>query len=55
MPMPGAFNNPATPTANGNAYDGIQNLLSFGFGYLNWFNGAGTQPRSGQIILRFQF
>ncbi len=54
-PAPGAFNNPATATANGNSYDGINNLLSAGFGYVNWFNGAGAQPRSGQIIARFQF
>jgi hypothetical protein len=54
-PTPGAFNNPATATAYGNSYDGINNLLSAGFGYVNWFNGAGAQPRSGQLIARFQF
>src|SRR5579871_2630766 len=48
-------NSPATPTAHGNAYDGVTGLLSGGFGYASWFNGAGAQPRSGQIIARFQF
>jgi hypothetical protein len=48
-------NNPATPTVRGNAYDGICGPLSSGFGYSNWYQGAGTQPRSGPIIARFQF
>ena len=54
-PAPGSFNNPSTATAKGNSYDGTNGLLSGGFGYVNWFNGAGAQPRSGQIIARFQF
>jgi hypothetical protein len=52
--MPGR-NSPAAVTAHGNAYDGTSGLLSGGFGYVSWFNGAGAQPRSGQIIARFQF
>jgi hypothetical protein len=54
-PTPGSFNNPATATAKGNSYDGVSGLLSGGYGYVNWFNGAGAAPRSGQVILRFQF
>jgi hypothetical protein len=29
--------------------------LSSGFGYVNFVNGAGAPPRSGQIVARFQF
>jgi hypothetical protein len=29
--------------------------LSGGYGYVNTFNGAGTQPRTGQLVARFQF
>ena len=53
--MPSRNNSPATVTAHGNAYDGASGLLSGGFGYVSWFNGAGAQPRTGQIIARFQF
>jgi hypothetical protein len=48
-------NNPATQTQNGNALAGTRGLLSGGYGYVNWVNGAGAQPRSGQIIARFTF
>ncbi len=47
--------NPATSTAHGNALDGASGLLSGGYGYVNWLNGAGAQPRSGQLIARFTF
>jgi len=47
--------NPATPPGNQNAFAGQSSLLSSGFGYVNWFNGAGATPRSGKIIARFQF
>ncbi|MBV8844477.1 MAG: TonB-dependent receptor [Bryobacterales bacterium] len=47
--------NPATPTARGNSFAGAGGLLSGGFGYVNWVNGAGATPRSGQIVARFQF
>jgi hypothetical protein len=30
-------------------------LLSGGFGYSNAYNGAGTRPRSGQIVARITF
>jgi hypothetical protein len=29
--------------------------LSSGFGYVSWLQGAGAQPRSGQIVARFTF
>jgi Carboxypeptidase regulatory-like domain/TonB dependent receptor len=29
--------------------------LSAGYGYVNWLNGAGAQPRSGQLVARFTF
>jgi len=47
----GFLTNPATPTGNANP----GGTLSSGYGYVNWLNGAGAIPRSGQIIARFQF
>jgi hypothetical protein len=49
-----------TPTVKGNSLSGTKGLLSSGFGYVNWVNGGigsngGAQPRSGQIVARFQF
>jgi len=29
--------------------------LSSGYGYVSWLQGAGSQPRSGQLVARFQF
>ena len=29
--------------------------LSQGYGFVNFLNGAGAQPRGGQIVARFQF
>jgi len=26
-----------------------------GYGYVNWTNGAGSQPRSGQVVARLTF
>ena len=40
----------ATATYNGNIYN-----TSIGWGAINTLNGAGTQPRNGQLIARFQF
>jgi hypothetical protein len=42
--------NPLAPTTRNN-----QNQLTGGFGYINWVNGAGSQPRSGQIVARVTF
>jgi hypothetical protein len=58
--------NPQTPPAHGNTYQTSNpattqaNLLSAGFGFVNWVNGgAGSpgaaQPRTGQIVARFTF
>lgn len=51
----GPSTNPATPTAKGNSLAGTSGLLSGGYGYVNWLNGAGAQPRSGQLVARFTF
>jgi hypothetical protein len=55
LPSDGASTNPLSPTAHNNAYGTTAGLLSSGFGYVNWFNGASAQPRSGRIIARFTF
>ncbi len=51
-----------TPTGHAYSLSGTPGLLSSGFGYVNWYNGGsantlgtGPQPRSGQIVARFQF
>jgi hypothetical protein len=45
----------ATPTVRANTLGGTSNLLSAGYGYVNWVGGAGALPRSGQIVGRFTF
>ena len=47
--------NPATPTAHGNSLGATSGLLSGGYGYVNWVQGAGATPRSGQLVARFTF
>jgi hypothetical protein len=42
--------NPVAPTTRDN-----QQRLSGGYGFVNWVNGAGSQPRSGQIVGRLTF
>jgi hypothetical protein len=51
-----------SPMGHLNSLSGTSGLLSAGFGYVNWVNGGsftnygvGPQPRSGQIVARFQF
>jgi hypothetical protein len=44
-----------SPTGHANSFLGTTGLLSSGFGYVNWFQGAGALPRSGQIVARFTF
>jgi TonB dependent receptor len=39
------------PTLHGNP----GGTLSGGYGFVNFLNGAGAQPRGGQIVARFQF
>jgi hypothetical protein len=48
-------NNPATATQKGNSLSGATGLLSGGWGFVNWVEGAGAQPRSGKIVVRFTF
>ena len=48
LSTPTATNPVANTTPNG--FGGFN-----GFGYINTINGAGSSPRSGQIIARFQF
>ena len=40
-----------TPTGHANP----GGTLSSGFGYVSWLQGAGAQPRSGQLVARFTF
>jgi hypothetical protein len=58
--------NPSAPTTCNNAGPGPKSafctsatsgnaLLNAGYGYVNWFNGAGATPRSGQIVARLTF
>jgi hypothetical protein len=44
-----------SPTGHANTLSGTTGLLSSGWGYVNWLNGAGALPRSGQIVARFTF
>jgi hypothetical protein len=44
-----------SPTVRGNNLSGTANLLSSGFGYVNWLNGGSALPRSGQIVARVTF
>jgi hypothetical protein len=48
LPNPSATNAQATTTTSGG-------LLSGGFGFINTTNGAGSNPRAGQLIARFSF
>jgi len=53
MPAVGSFGNtnPNSPPANANP----GGTLSSGYGFVNFVNGAGSQPRSGQAVARFTF
>jgi hypothetical protein len=51
MPSDGGATTISSPTARNNP----GGTLSAGYGYVNWLNGAGAQPRSGQLIARFEF
>jgi hypothetical protein len=42
--------NPAFPTIRNPA-----GAVTAGYGFVNTFNGAGTSPRTGQIVARFTF
>jgi hypothetical protein len=44
-----------TTTTTPVTYNNPGGALSSGYGFVNTFNGAGTNPRSGQLVARFQF
>ena len=46
---------PETVASHGNCIGSTCGLLSAGYGYVNYVEGAGAQPRSGQLIARFTF
>ena len=50
-----SFNSPATATAHGGNIGSAAGLLSGGYGFVAYENGAGAQPRSGQLVARFTF
>jgi hypothetical protein len=54
-PSDGGSTTITSPTGHANSFGGISGLLSSGFGYVNWVQGAGAQPRSGQLVARFTF
>ena len=60
-PAVGSFGNtnPATPPTTTNPFPsaalGTTGALASGYGYVDWVNGAGAQPRSGQMVARFTF
>ena len=57
-PAVGGFGvtNPASSIQNTNPYpNGAPGALSSGYGFVNFLNGAGDQPRSGQLVARFTF
>jgi hypothetical protein len=51
LPSDGQGTNSLTAPSNNNP----GGALSGGYGFVNTFNGAGTRPRSGQMIARFTF
>ena len=55
-PAPGLGASTVVPTT-GNPFPGYTGTgaLNGGFGYVNTLNGAGTNPRSGQLVARFTF
>jgi hypothetical protein len=46
---------PQTGASRSNTLGGQTGLLSGGYGFVNWVQGAGAQPRSGQLVARFTF
>ncbi len=58
LPATGNGTGTATAAANNNPFPVLgssSGALSGGYGYVNAFNGAGAQPRTGQLVARFQF
>ncbi|HEY6345058.1 MAG TPA: TonB-dependent receptor [Bryobacteraceae bacterium] len=55
MPSDSGATTITTPTGHANSFVGLTGLLSSGYGYVSWVQGAGAQPRSGQLVARFSF
>jgi hypothetical protein len=60
--VPSSGGDAGVGTASGTAFanpfpvlGSTSGALSSGFGFVNTFNGAGTQPRTGQLVARFTF
>jgi hypothetical protein len=48
--------NPTAPVQRFNTFaNGQPGALSNGYGFVNTVNGAGSQPRSGQMVARITF
>ena len=56
-PAPTASTTSVTPATTGNPFPGYggTGALNGGYGFVNTLNGAGTNPRSGQLVARFTF
>ena len=56
-PAVGGFGNtnPATAATANPFPSGAAGALSAGYGFVNYVNGAGATPRSGQMVARFTF
>ena len=46
---------PVGPNPAGTTTRNPQGALTAGYGFVNTFNGNGSQPRTGQIVARFSF
>jgi len=58
MPAVGAGTNTLTGASKNNPFPvpgSTAGALSGGYGFVNSFNGAGAQPRAGQLVARFTF
>lgn len=56
-PMPTGATTSTTPATFSNPFPGLPGTgaLNAGYGFVNVLNGAGTNPRSGQLVARFTF
>jgi hypothetical protein len=58
MPADGTGTNTLTGASKNNPFPvpgSTTGALSGGYGFVNTLNGAGTQPRTGQLVARFTF
>ncbi len=46
---------PGAAQYGNNFPNGMPGALSGGYGYVNTLQGAGTNPRTGQLVARFVF